>query len=240
MKKIFSRKYSNELMVGIFFVASIIGLLWLTVSTGKLHVRNEGYNIYVSFQDVSGIQKNSPVMVNGLEVGRVQELKMQEKDDTQNIILKLLINKDTKIGAKPVISIKTLGLMGEKYVHIKSIKSDGLLKPDSFVAGKTPSDMDELFSQVEVISKNINELVISLNQTINENRQALNESMTNISGITDKVNVALEDNQESLNNIIKHLEATSENFEALSADLKSHPWKLLFRSKEKKSKKSKR
>ena len=114
--------------------------------------------------------------------------------------------------------------MGEKYIHIKSLKSDRFLSPESTVVGKNPSDMDVLFSEAEVISKNINDLIISLNETINENRQALNSSMTNISGITDKVNMTLEDNQKSLDNVIK-------NLEALSEDLKQHPWKLLYKPK---------
>ena len=47
----------------------------------------------------------------------------------------------------------------------------------------------------------------------------------------------VDENMPSINNIIASLEKTSSNFEELSADLKRHPWKLLFKTKEKREKK---
>ncbi|MFH1621833.1 MAG: MlaD family protein [Candidatus Omnitrophota bacterium] len=228
------KKYSNELKVGIFFIICIIGLLYLTISTGKFHLKDEGYNIYVIFDDVSGLQKNSSVMINGLELGRVQELKTYSQEGRERIRLKLLINKDTKIWDGCEISIKTLGLMGEKYVHIKSSQGKEYVRPESLLIGKVPTDMDVLFSQAEVLMKETAKLAQTLNGTVEENRQSLSKSVSNIGEITEQLKLTLKDNAESLDNIIKNFESTSTNFEEFSQDLKKHPWKLLFRPKEKK------
>lgn len=241
MKK---RTLSNELKVGLFFVLCIIGLIYMTLSTGKFHISQEGYNVYVVFDDISGLQKNSPVMLNGLEVGRVQELKVSRKDGAMKVALKILLVHGTKIWSDSEISIKTLGLMGEKYVHIKSMGKGEIIKPGTTLTGKSPGDMDKLFSEAEVLAKNVNDLAlevkkltINLNETVTENRGHLTKSISNIGEITDQIKLTLKSNEESLHNIIKNLDSTSTNLNELSADLKRNPWKLFFRSKEKKARK---
>ena len=124
--------------------------------------------------------------------------------------------------------------MGEKYVHIKSSEGKGFVKPDSLLVGKTPADMDVLFSEAEILSKNVTKLVQNLNETIEENRQSLSKSITNVGEITEQLKLTLKDNEKSLDAIIKNFESTSANLEEFSEDLKRHPWKLLFRTKEKK------
>ena len=235
MKK---EKLSNELKVGLFFVFCVIGLLYMTFSTGKFHISQEGYYLSVVFDDVSGLQKNSPVMVNGLEVGRIVELSVSNQEGKAKIITKLLLRHGTKILGEPIISIKTLGLMGEKYIHIKSAGTGQLIEPNATLIGKSTGDMDALFSEAEVIAKNVNDLAlevkkltINLNETVAENRAHLVKSMSNIGEITDQIKLTLQSNEESLDSIIKNLDGTSKNLNELSEDLKRNPWKLFFRSK---------
>lgn len=238
MKK---RKLGNEISVGIFFILCIVGLIYMTLSTGKVHVSREGYHVYVVFDDVSGLQKNSPVMINGLEVGRVQELTVLNQDGAAKIIIKLLVKHGTQIWSNPSITIKTLGLMGEKFVHIKSSGSGELVEPGATLTGKSPGDMDALFSEAEVIVKNVNDLAlevkkltINLNEAVTENRKYLVNSMSNIEEITGKLKLTLQSNEGSLDAIIRNLDSTTGNLNELSNDLKRNPWKLFFRSKEKK------
>ena len=123
------KKFGNELRVGIFFILCIVGLLYLVLSTGKVHVRDEGYTIFVVFDDVGGLKQNSPVMVNGLEVGRVQNIDVLYDEGKTEVKLKLLIGKGIKIWENPKVSIKTLGLMGEKYIQIASAEGAAFIKP---------------------------------------------------------------------------------------------------------------
>lgn len=234
-------KLSNEVKVGLFFVFCVIGLFYMTLSTGKFHISQQGYYLSIIFDDVSGLQKNSPVMVNGFEVGRVTELAVVNKEGAAKIIAKILVNHGTKIYSDPIISIKTLGLMGEKYVHIKSAGTGQFVGPNTTLIGKSPGDMDALFSEAEVLAKNVNDLAlevkkltVNLNDTVTENRAHLTKSMSNIGAITDHLKLALDNNEESLDSIIKNLDTTSKNLNELSQDLKRNPWKLFFRGKEKK------
>ena len=197
MKK---KKFGNEFKVGLFVIICIIGLAYLTFRTGKVDFRKKGYYIYAVFYDVAGLEKKSPVMLNGLEVGKVDDIDVAYENDKTKIILKLWLDDSAKIRGNPVVSIKTLGLMGEKYIQISATKGDSFVKPDAYLQGKPYHDMDEVIDEVHQLTSSVNKLV-------DENKDKISEMVTN-------------------------LEATSQNLEELSDDLKRHPWKLLFRSKD--------
>jgi len=222
------KKYRNEFMVGIFFLICLTGLLYLTFSTGKVHVREVGYNIHAVFDDVSGLGKNSPVMVNGLEVGRVQDIKVSYEEGRTKVILKLLIRKDIKIWDNSVVSIKTLGLMGEKFIHISSSEGTEFLKPGAVLAGKPFTDMDALMEKAYDISGEIQGLVGNVNNLTDEVRK-----------LAKNLNYTVEGSQDRITQILKNLEVASKNFEEFSDDIKRHPWKLLIKTKEKKTKEKK-
>jgi len=203
------KKYSNEFKVGIFIILCVAGLLYLTFSTGKVGIKKGGYNIFVVFDEIAGLEKKAPVMLNGLEVGKVEEIKPSYDSDSTHIILKLWLSDEAKIRENPAVSIKTLGLMGEKYIQISSSKGANFIQPESTLEGKPYMDLDTITEQAEGISNEIKKLAASLNFT-------------------------LENNQDEISRIIANLEATSKNFEEFSQDIKWHPWKLIFKTKEKK------
>jgi phospholipid/cholesterol/gamma-HCH transport system substrate-binding protein len=207
------KKYTNEFAVGLFVIACIIGLFYLTYSTGKLNLKKEGYNIYVVFNEVAGMEKKAPVMLNGLEVGKVEDINVAYNKDKTEIVLKLWLDSKAKIRENAAVSIKTLGLMGEKYIQIASSQGKDFIKPDSLLYGKPYLDLDALMEQAQTVSKDItqqvNKLVVSLNGTVDNNK-------------------------DSISTIIKNLEVSSKNFEDFSADIKNHPWKLLIKTKENK------
>lgn len=205
-------KNTNEFKVGLFVIICIFGLMYLVYSTGKLNIKKDGYHIYVVYDEVVGLNKKAPVMLNGLEMGKVEDIKVSYDNDRTQIVLKLWLDKQARIRENPVVSIKTLGLMGEKYIQISSSQGRDFVKPEAVLKGKPYLDMDELMEQAQSISKGVtdevNKLLASINGTVT-------------------------DNKESIGQIIKNLEVSSKNFEEFSQEIKRHPWKLLFKTKEK-------
>ena len=208
--------FTNEIKVGLFVIACLAGLLYLAYSTGKLSTKKEGYVIYVAFNDIAGLEEKAPVMLNGLEVGKVDAINISYDNNTTAITLKLWLDAKAKIREDSIVSIKTLGLMGEKFIQISSAGNKGFIKPETVLSGKPYLDIDALLEQAQMITKDIstqvNKLVINLNSTV-------------------------EDNKGSVSSIVKNLETTSKNFEEFSDDIKRHPWKLLIKTKEKPAKK---
>lgn len=206
------KKYTNEFKVGLFVILCALGLFYMSYSTGKMNIIKKGYFIYVSFNDVAGMEKKAPVMLNGLEMGKVEDIKISYDNDMTRVILKIWLEAKAKVRENPVVSIKTLGLMGEKYIQIATAQGANFIKPNTMLEGKPYSDLDALMEQAQSIAKDVT-------QQVNRLIGALSST--------------LEDNKESISQIIKNLESTSQNFEEFSSDIKRHPWKLLFKTKEK-------
>lgn len=206
------KKYTNEFKVGLFVILCLLGLFYLTYSTGKLNIKKDGYYIYAVFNEIVGVEEKSPVRLNGFEVGRVDDIKISYGNDKTQIILKLWLDSSAKIRENPIVSVKTLGLMGEKYIEITSYEGSTFVKPGSTLYGKAYLDLDAMMQQIQGVSKEItqqiNQLLATINTTVGENK-------------------------DSISAIIKNLEVTSKNFQEFSSDIKRHPWKLLFKTKEK-------
>jgi len=205
-------KNTNEFKVGLFVILCIFGFLYLVYSTGKLNIKKDGYHIYVVYDEVVGLNKKAPVMLNGLEVGKVEDIKVSYDNDRTQIVLKLWLDKQARVRENPVVSIKTLGLMGEKYIQISSSQGRDFVKPEAVLQGKPYLDMDELMEHAQSISK---------------------EVMDGINKLLASINGTVEDNKQSIGQIIKNLEVSSKNLEEFSDEVKRHPWKLLFKTKEK-------
>jgi len=218
------KKYGNEFKVGLFIILCILGAVYLIARTGKLNIKKDGYHIYVLFDEVAGLGEKAPVNLNGLEVGKVDDIKVSYDNDRTQILLKLWLDKEAKIREGAVASIKTLGLMGEKYIQISSSEGKDFIKPGVTLQGKPYEDLDSLMEESKIIAKNVDNLIGNLNGLTDE-----------VKKLTLNLNYTVEDNQDTISEIVRNLETVSKNFEEFSEDLKRHPWKLLFREKEKKS-----
>lgn len=205
------KKYGNEFLVGLFIILCVSGFFYLIYSTGKLDLKKEGYYIYVIFDDISGVQKKAPVMLNGMEIGKVDEVKFIYDNDKTRIRLKLWLKAEARIRENPVISIKTMGLMGEKFIQISSSKGINFIAPEAVLSGNAYLDIDSLTKDVSALTEEVKKLAAGLNDTLDGNKDRISQ-------------------------IVVNLESASKNFQEFSDDIKKHPWKLLFKGKEAKTK----
>jgi len=199
------KKYGNEFKIGLFVLVCIGVLIFITFRTGKVDIKKDGYFLYTTFDEIAGLTKKAPVMLNGLEVGKVEDIIVNDDDDNTKITLKLWLPARIKVRETAVISIKTLGLMGEKYIQIASHEGN-FIKPESTIIGKPYMDLDVLMEEAKAVTEEAKKLSANLNCTV-------------------------AGNQDRITAIIKNLESTSKNVEELTADLKNNPWRLLSKPK---------
>ncbi len=216
------RRYTNEFKVGLFVIFCLAGLFYLTYSTGKLNIKRDGYYLYVVFDEIAGLEKKAPVMLNGLEVGKVEDIQAFYEQDKTRLKLKLWLEKNARVRRGATVSIKTLGLMGEKYIQISSYKGESFLGPESVLLGKPYLDLDVLMEEADNLSKEVGVLIKNVNLLTAE-----------VKKIATGLSLSVERNQDEVDRIVSNLEATSKNIEELSQELKHHPWKLLYKPKEK-------
>jgi phospholipid/cholesterol/gamma-HCH transport system substrate-binding protein len=141
------KKYSQETIVGIFMVIGLLCIGYMTIKLGKVPLfGGDYYSLYARFASVSGLRVDSPVEIGGIEVGRVEQLSIDQEN--QVALVKLRIGKNIKVFDDASASIKTAGLIGDKLVKIEPGGAGEVLKPGGTITEtNSPMDIEELISK---------------------------------------------------------------------------------------------
>jgi len=139
------KKVDLELAVGLFIIAGILCLGYLSVKLGKMEIMGErGYEIYGVFSNIGGLKVGSSIEIAGVNVGRVKSVVL---DDYQARVV-LNFPKELTIQEDAIASVKTRGLIGEKYIEITPGGSEKVIKPGGRIRETQPAiDMEELISK---------------------------------------------------------------------------------------------
>ena len=141
------KKYTQETFVGIFVVIGLFAIAYMTVKLGNIgFVGENSYSLYAKFSSVTGLRVGNPVNMLGLEIGRVESFKMDQEN--QVAVVELKINNDFKIYDDAIASIKTEGLIGDKFISIDAGGSgDELKNGDTITDTESPTDIMDLVSK---------------------------------------------------------------------------------------------
>jgi phospholipid/cholesterol/gamma-HCH transport system substrate-binding protein len=141
------KKYSMESVVGIFVVVGLLCVGYMTVKLGKVSLfADDNYTLYACFGSVSGLRVDSPVEMNGIEVGKVKRLIVDQ--EKQAALVELRIRKGIRVYDDAIASIRTSGLIGDKFVRIDPGGSGEILKSGGTIIDSTsPIDIEELIGK---------------------------------------------------------------------------------------------
>jgi phospholipid/cholesterol/gamma-HCH transport system substrate-binding protein len=109
------KKGNLELIVGVFVLAGLACLAYLAVHLGKLEFFGGGYRVVADFDNISGLKEGAAVEVAGVEVGRVESIQLTSGDRAK-LVLKL--HPGVKIHDDAIASIRTKGIIGDKFVKL--------------------------------------------------------------------------------------------------------------------------
>ena len=134
-----------ELGVGLFMVVGIVALAYLSMNLGRVDIMGQrGYVVYADFPSVGGLKSGAAVEIAGVSVGRVQSIGL--KDYQARVTLR--IDSDVKLQTDAIVSIKTKGLIGEKFVLISPGGSDKIVPAGGRLTEvEAPVDIEELISK---------------------------------------------------------------------------------------------
>lgn len=138
---------SVETSVGIFMFIGIICIGYLTINLGNMDwIGKNHYNLYARFQSVSGLKEGGPVEMAGVQIGQIDSISLEK--DTQIAKVKLKIRNGIILTDDVIASVKTAGLIGDKYIMISPGGSDQILKPgDLIVETESAVDLEDLISK---------------------------------------------------------------------------------------------
>ncbi len=146
------KRTNLELTVGLFVLVGIAALGYLSINLGRVELwGRRGYTVYGDFPTVGGLKTGSSVEIAGVEVGRVESIRLANY--TARVTFH--IHEGVKLQEDTIASIKTKGLIGEKYVRLSPGGSERLIQPGGRIREvEPPVDLEELigkyiFGQVE-------------------------------------------------------------------------------------------
>lgn len=138
------KRLTMETLVGLFVVVGIVSLAWLSIRLGRLEVVGDrGYPVSAQFDSVAGLKNGAVVEIAGVEVGRVKTIGL----DSYRAVVVMSIDSDVKLQDDAIVSIRTKGLIGERYVRITPGGSDTLIRPGGKLRDtEDPIDIEQLIS----------------------------------------------------------------------------------------------
>lgn len=115
-----------EMIVGAFVLVGFISVGWLAVKLGQIGgMGASGYSLEATFDDAGGMRSGSDIMMAGVVIGRVSDVGINEDSEAKLI---LLIHDDISITADAIASVRTKGIIGERYIRISQGGDDELLQ----------------------------------------------------------------------------------------------------------------
>lgn len=134
-----------DLSVGIFLIVGLLAVGWLSVRLGRVDLTGgRGYIVNADFPTVGGLKVGSPIEIAGVQIGNVDAIKLV--DDQARVVMS--INASVKLQEDAIASIKTKGLIGEKFIRISPGGSDKIIQPNGRIREvEPPVDLEELLSK---------------------------------------------------------------------------------------------
>ncbi len=138
---------SVETAVGIFVLIGIICVGYLTIRLGKMEwFGADHYSVSAQFQSISGLNTGASVEVAGVQIGKVDSISLDKEEMVA--VVKMKIQKGVVLTDDVIASIKTAGLIGDKYIQLTPGGSDEILKPgDTIIETESAIDLEELISK---------------------------------------------------------------------------------------------
>jgi phospholipid/cholesterol/gamma-HCH transport system substrate-binding protein len=139
------RRSALDLAVGVFVLVGILALGWLSVRLGRVDLFGDpGYRVSADFPSVGGLRPGSPIEIAGVEVGRVDRIALA--DYQARVVMQ--IRGGVQLSEDTIASIKTKGLIGERYIRLSPGGSERTIQPGGRITEvEPPVDVEELISK---------------------------------------------------------------------------------------------
>lgn len=218
---------SKETKIGLFTLLAIAAAIWGYTFLKGQNILNRSNIFYAIYDDVDNLPVSSPVLINGLQVGIVQKLYLNEKDPTKVVVV-LDIDRSVQIPKSAVALMQTTSFLGNKAITLTYrgvCANDCAVSGDTLrgdVAGLIESMLPEASLQkyFNLVRDNVGGIVDTIAGRIDlegdvagQSLQDIKTALTNIRKITDNLNILIESNLNSVQRTTKNLESISGNLE---------------------------
>jgi phospholipid/cholesterol/gamma-HCH transport system substrate-binding protein len=227
-------KLTREIKTAILVIASILLFIWgYSFLKGK-DLFNSYKTLFVEYENVEGLSSSANVTLNGLVIGRVKGISINEK--TGNLLVKLQIDTDFPISKSSTALIYEPGFIGGKQIAIqpnfedKSLAVDGEHLKGEVKQGLTEKVGDKLVPLQEKLEKlmvSADNLIVGINNVLDKKGQEdlkvslaeLSKTMEQFHKASLSMNTILDDNKTQIKGVVSNFNKVSGNFSKISDSL---------------------
>ncbi|MBV6484784.1 MAG: MCE family protein [Flavobacteriales bacterium] len=224
-------KISKEIKVGFFSLLGIALLIWGYNFLKGTNILYKSKTLYTVYPSVAGLAKSSPIIVNGFQIGVVEEIKFHPNNTGQIVVDMVITETDFLIPDNSIASLVSLDFLGSKAIAIKIGNSGkNVMSGDTLIADLEKSMFDDVSEQILPIKDKAEKLMISLDKTLaqldvvlkdvddvlnDRNKQRFSDALFNLNATI----VSYKEVAESMNTSMKTLQPTLKNFKTFSDSL---------------------
>jgi phospholipid/cholesterol/gamma-HCH transport system substrate-binding protein len=138
---------TRDFIVGLFVLAGLVAVAYLSTSLGGLSVGGAGgFEVVAVFDDVGGLSERSPVKISGVKVGQVARIKL---DDDLRARVALDLDPTVELPIDSSAAIRTAGLLGDQFVSLEPGAEDELLREgEVFTYTESALSLDSLVGRL--------------------------------------------------------------------------------------------
>ncbi len=139
------KKINIETGVGIFIIIGLLSLAYLSVNLGQVSLfGSDQYKVTARFANVAGLKAGASVEIAGVAIGKVSNIDI----DDYEAVVDLMINPEIKLQEDVIASIRTQGIIGDKYIKIKTGGAEEYIENDGeILETESAIELEELVSK---------------------------------------------------------------------------------------------
>lgn len=227
-------KISREIKTAILVISAILLFIWGYSFLKGRDLFTDYKTFYVEYDNVEGLTPSAPVTLNGLTIGKVNTIKINNK--TGKLLVEMQLKSDFPISKTSAAELYAPSLVGGKQIAIipntadTSIAESGDYLKASSKMGLTDSlamKMEPLTDKIDKLLENANIMITNVNQVLDaktkENLRSslanLNQVMAEFKEVAKSTNSMLAENKSKIGNTMTNVEKASVNFSKVSDSL---------------------
>lgn len=211
---------STEAKVGLFVLVALILLAYMSFRVGEYGFGfKKGYIVNAVFDNAAGLEKDATVQIAGVEVGRVEEISLKDG----KALVAMRIFPTIKLEKDAIASIKTHGILGDKYIEIQpGVEKASYIEEGGEIAEvERQADIDKLLRELGLIAEDVKAVTTSLRAVVGgeEGEASLRAIVNNTRELTENLNNVVKQNDEKLGVMVTSLTRASKEMEKTFAAL---------------------
>jgi phospholipid/cholesterol/gamma-HCH transport system substrate-binding protein len=200
---------STEVKVGVGVILAAIILVFGVIWIGDIRFSRKWQTYTVYFYEVGGLSEGDPVTISGLELGKVNSILLEDG----RVRTDLLIEQGVVLRSDLSVEIQSIGLMGEKYIHILPGSEGEVLPPGSQIEGDYKAGLPEVVADVGDLMKDAKEAAQALNRLVSsiEGSSNLGDNLARLSEVSDEILAILRENRANIKSTAKSMKSVSDD-----------------------------